>query len=148
MKSLVIIIGIGITLFFVNPLTKQSMKEVKPKNVLGTELQTCCNAPMTGFYRDGFCSTGYEDYGVHVVCAEVTQDFLDYTKSRGNDLSTPLPPPSSFPGLKPGDKWCLCASRWKEAYNEGSAPKVVLEATHKKALEFMSIEVLNDYAAE
>jgi len=148
MKSLMIILGMGITLFFVNPFSKQDMKDVRPKNVLGTDLQLCCNEPLTGFYRDGFCSTGYEDYGVHVVCAEVTEDFLEYTKTQGNDLSTPLPPPSRFPGLRPGDKWCLCASRWKEAYEAGHAPKVVLESTHQKALEFMSIDILKEYEAD
>lgn len=148
MKTFLILLSLGIGLFFINPLSKQNMNTVKPKNVLGGALEMCCNTPMTGYYRDGFCSTGYEDYGVHVVCAEVTQDFLAYTKSQGNDLSTPLPDPSTFPGLKPGDKWCLCASRWKEAYEAGQAPKVVLNATHEKALEFMPIEVLKEMAAK
>ena len=119
---------------------------VRPKNVLGTELQSCCTEPMTGFYRDGFCSTGYEDYGVHVVCAVVTDDFLAYSKSMGNDLTRALPPPSSFRGLKAGDKWCLCASRWVEAMEEGYAPKILLESTHKKTLEYVDLETLKRYA--
>ncbi len=114
------------------------------KNVLGTPLQSCCTDPMTGFYRDGFCSTGYMDRGVHVVCAQVTESFLEYTKNQGNDLSTPFPQ-FDFPGLKPGDKWCLCASRWKEAMEAGFAPPVVLEATHEKALEFVSLEQLKKH---
>lgn len=109
------------------------------ENVLGTELQTCCTAPMTGFYRDGLCQTGPQDRGVHVVCAQVTDAFLSYTKAQGNDLSTPR---SSFPGLKPGDKWCLCAARWQEALEDGVAPPVDLAATHKSALEHVSLEDL------
>ncbi len=111
------------------------------KNVLGTTLCSCCFEPKTGFYRDGFCKTGEEDYGTHVVCAIMTEDFLEFTKSRGNDLSTPIPQ-WSFPGLKPGDKWCLCIMRWLQAEKEGKAPKVVLEATHEKALEYTSLELL------
>jgi len=110
-------------------------------NVLGTKLQTCCTDPMTGFYRDGNCETGPEDLGTHVVCAEMTQEFLEFTRSRGNDLSTPIPL-YRFPGLKPGDKWCLCALRWKEAFDAGVAPPVVLERTHEKALEFIQLEDL------
>jgi uncharacterized protein (DUF2237 family) len=111
------------------------------KNVLGTTLCSCCFEPKTGFYRDGFCKTGEEDYSTHVVCAIMTEDFLEFTKSRGNDLSTPIPQ-WSFPGLKPGDKWCLCIMRWLQAEKEGKAPKVVLEATHEKALEYTSLELL------
>ena len=114
------------------------------KNVLGTELQGCCNAPLTGFYRDGFCRTGPEDVGTHVVCAIMTEDFLRYTKSMGNDLSTPIPM-YQFPGLKPGDKWCLCASCWKQAYKVGKAPEVVLEATHEKALDIVDFQWLLEY---
>ena len=124
------------------------MKEVKPKNVLGTELKSCCTDPMTGFYRDGYCSTGAQDYGTHVVCAIVTEEFLAYTKSQGNDLSTPLPKPYTFPGLKPGDKWCLCASRWIEALESGNAPKISLEATHERMLEYVDLEVLKKWAME
>ncbi|PLZ81622.1 hypothetical protein CBP16_09560 [Fischerella thermalis WC217] len=100
---------------------------------------------MTGFYRDGLCSTGAGDVGVHVVCAQVTEEFLAFTKSRGNDLSTPVPA-FDFPGLKPGDRWCLCASRWKEALDAGVAPPVVLSATHVSALEYVSLSELKQHA--
>lgn len=116
-------------------------QEEQLKNVLGTELQTCCTDPLTGFYRNGKCQTGPDDYGTHVVCAEMTQEFLDFTLTRGNDLMTPIPA-YRFPGLKPGDKWCLCALRWKEAYDAGYAPPVVLERTHEKALEFVKLDDL------
>ncbi|MEB3215911.1 MAG: DUF2237 domain-containing protein [Nostocales cyanobacterium 94392] len=115
------------------------------KNVLGEKLQPCCTSPMTGFLRNGMCDTGPQDFGVHVICAEVTQEFLTYTKSMGNDLSTPVPM-YDFPGLKPGDKWCLCASRWKEAMDDGVAPKVVLSATHEAALEYVSLDELKQHA--
>ncbi|HEY9762858.1 MAG TPA: DUF2237 domain-containing protein [Trichocoleus sp.] len=117
------------------------------RNVLGGELECCCTSPMTGFYRDGFCSTGGGDVGAHVVCAQVTAEFLAFTKARGNDLSTPVPA-FSFPGLKPGDRWCLCASRWKEALDAGAAPPVVLEATHALALEYVSLDELKQHAAK
>lgn len=119
------------------------MAEVK--NVLGETLETCCTNPVTGFYRDGCCKTGLMDFGSHVICAQVTQEFLEFTKSRGNDLSTPVPA-YQFPGLKPGDRWCLCASRWQEALEAGVAPPVILSATHEKALEFVSLEDLRKYA--
>ena len=115
------------------------------KNVLGGALQTCCTAPMTGFYRDGSCRTGAGDYGAHVVCAQVTAEFLSYTKAQGNDLSTPVPA-FNFPGLKPGDRWCLCASRWKQALEDGVAPPVVLASTHAAALEYVSLEELQQHA--
>ena len=99
------------------------------KNVLGTELKSCCESPMTGFYRDGMCHTGGGDVGVHVICAQVTGEFLEFSRTRGNDLISPAPA-MGFPGLKPGDRWCLCASRWKEALDAGVAPPVVLAATH------------------
>jgi uncharacterized protein (DUF2237 family) len=118
-----------------------------PKNVIGTELVTCSTDPMTGFYRDGCCHTGASDAGVHVVCAVMTNEFLRFSRSRGNDLSTPNPA-YQFPGLKAGDRWCLCAGRWKEAYDAGMAPPVVLEATHVSALEFASLEELSQYAHE
>ncbi|MDT0538850.1 DUF2237 domain-containing protein [Croceitalea sp. P059] len=114
------------------------------KNVLGTDLKPCCYQPKTGFYRDGFCRTGPEDVGTHVVCAIMTEEFLVYTKAQGNDLSTPIPM-YQFPGLKPGDKWCLCASRWKQAYKAGKAPEVDLEATHEKALEIVDFEMLLEH---
>lgn len=102
---------------------------------------------MTGFYRDGSCETGPQDSGVHVVCAQLTESFLTYTKAQGNDLSTPRPA-FNFPGLKPGDKWCLCAARWKEALDDGVAPPVVLDATHEAALKHVSLDVLKENAVE
>jgi hypothetical protein len=113
-------------------------------NVLGTALQPCCTDPATGYFRDGFCRTMKEDSGTHVLCAVITQEFLDFTKSRGNDLSMPIPQ-WSFPGLKPGSKWCLCISRWLEAERVGKAPFVILEATHEKALEYTTLELLQKY---
>lgn len=115
------------------------------KNVLGTELQMCCQDPMTGFYRNGFCQTGNADVGTHIVCAQVTQEFLEFSRARGNDLITARPE-YRFPGLKPGDKWCLCAERWTEALEEGLAPPILLEATHEKMLEYAEIEVLKRHA--
>jgi uncharacterized protein (DUF2237 family) len=115
-------------------------------NVLGGKLQVCCTSPMTGFYRDGLCNTGAGDLGAHVVCAQVTAEFLEFTQSSGNDLSTPVPA-FNFPGLKPGDRWCLCASRWKEALDAGAAPPVVLSATHALALEYVSLSELKRHAA-
>ncbi len=116
-----------------------------PKNVLGTELQPCSTDPMTGYFRDGCCRTGADDFGIHVVCAQVTSDFLEFSRLRGNDLTTPMPA-FGFPGLKPGNRWCLCASRWKEAFQAGVAPQVVLESTHISALEFVSLEELQLHA--
>ena len=116
-------------------------------NVLGGKLETCCTSPITGFYRDGKCNTGGGDMGAHIVCAQMTEEFLNYTKSRGNDLSTPVPA-FNFPGLKPGDRWCLCASRWKEALDAGVAPPVVLPATHASALEYASLNELKQNALE
>jgi uncharacterized protein (DUF2237 family) len=115
------------------------------RNVLGTKLELCCTSPMTGFYRNGFCQTGGQDFGMHVVCAEVTAEFLQFTKARGNDLTTPAPH-FNFPGLKPGDKWCLCAARWQEALEAGVAPPVVLESTHARALEVCSLEDLQKHS--
>jgi uncharacterized protein (DUF2237 family) len=114
------------------------------KNVLGGQLEPCSTDPMTGFYRDGCCNTGVDDLGVHTVCARVTAAFLEFSRSRGNDLSTPGP---GFPGLRPGDRWCLCAPRWQEALEEGMAPEVVLEATHAATLEWVSLEDLRRHAA-
>jgi uncharacterized protein len=119
------------------------MNDNPDRNVLGTELQTCCTSPMTGFFRTGVCVTGPQDRGTHVVCAQITAEFLTFTKSQGNDLSTPV---ASFPGLNPGDKWCLCASRWKEALDAGVAPPVDLEATHMTALKFVSLSDLQQHA--
>ena len=114
------------------------------KNVLGTPLKSCSTDPMTGFYRNGCCDTGAGDDGVHVVCAIMSAEFLAFSRSRGNDLSTPVPH-YNFPGLKPGDQWCLCAARWQEAFEAGMAPRVNLEATHMSALEFVSLEDLRKF---
>ena len=124
-------------------LTKKMENTIKKdeKNILGTALQIAGTSPLTGFYRDGFCSTGTADKGIHVVAAVVTDEFLQYSKAHGNDLITPNPA-YGFPGLKAGDKWCLCAARWKEAHNAGVAPPVVLEATHEKALQYATLEEL------
>lgn len=115
------------------------------KNVFGEKITVCSESPLTGFYRNGCCESGPEDRGRHMVCTIMTEEFLEFSKSVGNDLSTPLPQ-YNFPGLKPGDRWCLCALRWKEAYDAGKAPKVVLEATNEKALEFVTMEELLDFA--
>jgi len=114
-------------------------------NVLGTPLQTCSIEPLTGWFRDGCCRTGKGDGGVHVVCTRVTDEFLSFSKNRGNDLSTPRPD-YGFPGLKAGDRWCLCAARWQEAFEAGHAPAVVLEATHESALEFIDLADLKRHA--
>ncbi len=114
-------------------------------NVLGTPLECCCTDPMTGFYRNGRCETGPHDRGLHIVCAEMTAAFLEFSKFRGNDLSTPAPD-QGFPGLRPGDRWCLCVERWGEALEAGVAPPVVLEATHMSALEFTTLEDLRRHA--
>jgi uncharacterized protein (DUF2237 family) len=114
------------------------------KNVLGGELEPCSQDPLTGFYRDGCCNTGADDFGVHTVCALVTEAFLEFSRSRGNDLTTPRP---GFRGLEAGDRWCLCASRWQEAFEAGQAPAVVLEATHAATLEWVRLEDLQRHAA-
>lgn len=119
----------------------------KAKNILGTELELCCSDPITGFFRDGFCNTNHMDQGTHVVCAIITDAFLQFTKSRGNDLTTPRPE-YGFPGLKPGDGWCLCANRWKEAYDAGVAPHIKPEATHEKALEIISKSAMEGHYAK
>ena len=118
-----------------------------PKNVLGGELQPCCLDPMTGFYRDGYCRTGAGDVGVHTVCAEMNAAFLEFSQERGNDLSTPNPT-FDFPGLQPGDRWCLCAQRWQEALEAGMAPAVVLAATHISSLEFVDLSDLREHALD
>lgn len=111
------------------------------RNVFGAPLACCCSSPRTGFYRDGYCHTGPQDVGSHTVCAVMTAEFLDFSRSRGNDLSTPRPE-FAFPGLAPGDRWCLCVSRWKEALDAGVAPPVLPSATHEKALEVVTLEQL------
>ena len=115
-------------------------------NVLGGPLASCCTSPRTGFYRTGRCDTGPGDLGVHVVCAQVTDEFLAFSREAGNDLSTPRPE-FGFEGLNPGDRWCLCAPRWKEALDAGMAPKVVLESTHEETLAIVPLGVLKDHKA-
>ena len=117
----------------------------KTYNVYGQEIKPCCMDPITGFYRDGYCHTGMDDYGTHIVCAQVTDAFLQFSKSKGNDLTRPIAG-STFPGLKDGDKWCLCVLRWMEAYEAGVAPPIDLEATHQAALDYVSLETLESYA--
>jgi hypothetical protein len=116
-------------------------------NVFGERLSPCSTDPATGFYRNGCCSTGAEDIGRHVVCAELTAAFLEFSKSVGNDLSTPRPE-LGFPGLKPGDRWCLCADRWQQALEAGAAPRVVLSATHRQALEHVDLADLKRHALD
>jgi uncharacterized protein (DUF2237 family) len=116
-------------------------------NVLDQPLQLCSESPLTGFFRNGYCQTESEDRGQHTVCAVVDNAFLQYTLDQGNDLLTPRPA-LGFPGLKPGDHWCLCAARWKEAHQEGRAPKIVLAATHKKALDIVDLDTLLMYAVD
>ena len=118
-----------------------------PTNVLGTELRCCCRDPMTGFYRDGYCRTGPEDVGLHTVCVEVTEEFLDFSVLDGNDLVTPMPE-WGFPGFKPGDRWCVCVTRWKAALERGRAAPIDLEATHSSALEFVDLEDLKAHAVQ
>ncbi len=116
-------------------------------NVFGELLACCCTNPMTGFYRDGNCRTGPQDVGRHLVCTQVTTEFLSFSRSRGNDLSTPRPE-YDFPGLKDGDRWCLCALRWLEAFEAGMAPPVLLAATHLKALQFVPRTALDQHALD
>lgn len=115
------------------------------KNIFGEKLIPCCFEPMTGFYRDGLCRTDANEVGRHVVCAIMDEEFLAFTIKAGNDLSTPRPE-YDFPGLKPGDKWCLCALRWKEAYDHGCAPQVILEACAEEALDYVDIDALIEHA--
>jgi uncharacterized protein (DUF2237 family) len=117
------------------------------RNVFGEPLEACSISPMTGFYRDGCCNTGVDDIGSHTVCIVATAEFLDFSKSRGNDLSTALPK-HGFAGLKPGDRWCLCAPRWQEAFEAGQAPRVVLRATHEAALSYCSLADLKRSAID
>jgi uncharacterized protein (DUF2237 family) len=119
----------------------------EPTNVLGGKLECCCRDPLTGFYRDGYCRTGPGDRGLHTVCAVMTEEFLEFSVLRGNDLSTATPE-YGFPGLVAGDRWCLCVTRWKEAFEAGCAPQVVLAATHISALEFVALEELQEHAAQ
>ena len=116
------------------------------RNVLGGELEPCSTDPITGFFRNGCCETGPHDVGMHTVCAVMTAEFLAYSRSVGNDLSTPRPD-LAFPGLRPGDRWCLFAPRWKEARDAGAAPRVILESTHEETLAIVPLGVLKDHAA-
>ena len=122
-------------------------KPSSARNVLGSELTGCCDSPITGFYRDGYCHTGPQDVGSHTVCVKVTQEFLDFSIQTGNDLVTPHPE-FDFPGLKPGDRWCVCVARWKEAFDAGAAPQVLLTATHEKALDMVTLDQLKRHAAD
>jgi len=117
------------------------------RNVLGTSLADCSHDPLTGFYRNGCCDTGPDDAGVHTVCAEMTRDFLEFSRDRGNDLMTPRPA-FGFPGLEPGDRWCLCAARWLEAERAGCAPRVWLESTHQATTDVVPLETLKAYRAD
>jgi uncharacterized protein len=117
------------------------------RNVLGEPLEICSLKPMTGFFRDGCCNTAREDFGSHTVCAVMTAAFLEFSKSQGNDLSTPMPQ-LGFPGLKPGERWCLCAPRWQEAFEAGQAPRVVLRATHEGALDYCKLADLKRHAVD
>lgn len=117
------------------------------RNVLGTNLEPCSTDPMTGFYRDGYCNCGKEDRGLHIVCVVMTDEFLEFSKQRGNDLSTPMHM-YNFPGLKAGDQWCLCALRWIEAFQENVAPNIVLEATSELILDLVPLETLKKYAVK
>ena len=114
-------------------------------NVYGKELETCCDNPKTGFFRNGMCDTCKEDLGVHTICILATEEFLVFSKGAGNDLSTPRPE-FNFLGLKPGNRWCLCAMRWKEAYEQGKAPPVFLESTHEATLKLVDFNILQQYA--
>lgn len=124
-----------------------SQNNTRPKNVLGTALESCCTNPITGYWRDGYCRTSIQDVGTHVVCAVMTEEFLEFTKSKGNDLSSPIPA-YQFPGLKPGDKWCLCVLRWIEAEKAGCAPNIILKGTDSNALKFTNLETLKVYAID
>lgn len=121
------------------------MSDNQDRNVLGQPLTGCCADPITGFYRNGYCQTGPEDAGRHVVCAEMTEKFLAYTRAQGNDLTTPR---ADFPGLSPGDRWCLCAARWEQARRQGAAPPVILAATHEAALEVVDLDALKAIARD
>ena len=129
------------------PAQETTAKAPPGKSVLGRALEPCGNQPKTGFFRDGCCNTSSDDAGAHVVCARLTAEFLAFSKASGNDLSTPAPS-VGFPGLKPGDRWCLCAMRWKEALDAGCAPPIYLAATHERALNYLSFEELSAHALD
>jgi len=116
-------------------------------NVFGEPLESCSEEPMTGFFRDGCCNTSNEDVGSHTVCVQVTREFLEFSRFKGNDLSTPRPE-FGFEGLRPGNRWCLCAARWMEAHESGMAPRVILKRTHQRAIEIAPLEVLREFAVD
>jgi uncharacterized protein (DUF2237 family) len=126
---------------------RRGREPLPPRNVFGGMLEDCSHKPMTGFFRDGCCNTNEQDAGSHTVCAVMTDEFLKFSKARGNDLSTPMPD-YGFPGLKAGDRWCLCAPRWQEAFETGQPPRVVLRATHEGALEYCKLEDLKRHAID
>ena len=144
--SLLVLASLLLSFFSIKKSNLSNMNDQpqKAKNVLGTELQACCFEPKTGWYRDGFCNTDMNDHGSHVVCAEMTDEFLNFSAKCGNNLKTPMPA-YGFPGLKAGDKWCLCVSRWKEAMEVGLAPPIILESSHQKALETVTIDDLRKH---
>lgn len=123
------------------------MDKTESINVFEETLENCSEAPLTGFFRDGCCNTHTQDVGSHTICAEMTAEFLEYSRARGNDLVTPVPQ-FDFPGLKPGDRWCLCASRWLQAHEAGKAPRVYLRRTHRRALEVAPMDILRAYALD
>ena len=125
----------------------QTVEMDQSLNVFGEPLESCSEQPLTGFFRDGCCNTGPDDAGSHTVCVEVTKGFLEFSRFRGNDLSTPMPQ-FGFPGLRPGDRWCLCAARWLEAYDHGMAPRVRLKSTHARALEVVPLKLLKEFATD
>jgi len=126
---------------------KERRQSAQALNVFGQPLQPCGLDPLTGYYRDGCCNTGYDDTGIHTVCVRVTREFLAFSRKRGNDLTTPLPA-AGFPGLRPGNQWCLCAGRWKEALDAGMAPPVVLAATHEETLAIVALAELRRHAID
>lgn len=128
-------------------LSDESFDRAESRNVLGGPLEPCSHDPLTGFFRNGCCDTAAQDIGAHVVCAQMTEDFLEFSVAMGNDLVTPSPA-AGFPGLQPGDRWCLCALRWKEARAAGVAPPIVLAATHERVLEFVSLAELVEHALD
>lgn len=135
-------------------MTGKTIKNIRKKtrimnqnNIFDEPIEECCSNPITGYFRDGFCHTDTLDRGLHIVCSLITSDFLSFSKARGNDLSTPRPE-FNFPGLKEGDSWCVCAERWKEAYEYGFAPKVFLKRTHKKASMIIDLDILKEYALD
>lgn len=147
LKERTLLLGKIIFDFLIILIKIKNMEMDDSINVLGTKLNPCSQSPKTGFFRNGCCDTNEEDRGSHTVCVELTNEFLAFSRQMGNDLSTPRPQ-WNFPGLKSGDKWCLCAARWLEAHQEGMAPKVYLESTHKKALEIIPLEMLERFALD